>query len=102
MKINEFTEKMANAILAVNKLPSNFRVIGISNDYCGTIEVHLGRIYSDERLEDWADLHGIKWEKKPHDEWYDLIEVVDDNGTVLFQLADVGNEEILERGEDDG
>ena len=103
MKINEFTEKMAYAILAVNKLPSNlYRVIGINNTDGGTIEVHLGRIYSDERLEDWADLRGVKWAKKPHDEWYDRIEVVDDNGTVLFQLVDVGNEELFERGEDDG
>jgi len=102
MKINEFDERMANAILAVNKLPSNYRVIGINNDYFGTIYVHLGRFYTDERLEDWADLNGIKWEKKPHDEWYDRVEVQDENGTILFQLAYIEDEQLIERGEEDG
>lgn len=102
MKINEFDERMANAILAVNKLPSNFRVIGMFANYSGTIEVHFGRFYTDERLEDWADLHGIKWTKKPHDETLYRIEVQDENGTVLFQLAYIEDEQLAERGEDDG
>ena len=102
MKINEFDERMANAILAVNKLPSHFRVIGINNDYYGAIYVQLGRFYTDERLEDWADLNGIKWEKKPHDETLYRVEVQDENGTVLFQLAYIEDEQLSERGEDDG
>ena len=102
MKINDFTEEMANAILAVNKLPSHFRVIGINNDYCGAIYVQLGRFYTDERLEDWADLNGIKWVKKPHDETLYRIEVQDENGTVLFQLAYIEDEQLIERSEDDG
>lgn len=102
MKINEFDERMANAILAVNKLPSGFRVIGVNSKYSGTLEVHLGRVYTDERLEDWADLNGIKWEKKPHDENLYRIEVQDENGTVLFQLAYIEDEQLSERGEYDG
>lgn len=102
MKINEFTEKMANAILAVNKLPSRYRVIGINNDFHGALFVHLGRFYTDERLEDWADLHGIKWTKKPHDETLYRVEVQDENGTVLFQLAYIEDEQLAERGEVDG
>lgn len=102
MKINEFTEKMANAILAVNKLPSNYRVIGINNDYYGAIYVLLGRFYTDERLEDWADLNGIKWEKKPHDETLYRVEVQDENGTILFQLAYIEDEQLIERGDENG
>ena len=102
MKINEFTEKMANTILAVNKLPSHFRVIGINNDCYGAIYVHLGRFYTDERLEDWADLRGVKWEKKPHDETLYRIEVQDENGTILFQLAYIEDEQLIERGDENG
>ena len=102
MKINEFDERMANAILAVNKLPSNYRVIGINNDYYGAIYVHLGRFYTDERLEDWADLNGIKWVKKPHDKTLYRIEAQDENGTILFQLAYIEDEQLVERGDENG
>lgn len=92
MEIKEFTEKLENAIIAVNRLPKQFRPIGIRNDLNDVISVQLGRFYIDERLEDYAELAGLPTERIHHDSInMDEVVLTDDNGTKLTQMVSLAN-----------